>query len=122
MTEYTFYMSWHTWRPDQVETPWDFWYLSKGTKTKSMSEPSMDLIQSVWNAQDTNSWDQLQGSQMWDVKLAAFVTAASESLAQAQVLKYFSDAEFHHCAPVDDVTKQKILKLFSDTLSQTDQA
>ncbi len=119
MNQHTYYMSWHTWREEQVETPWDFWYLSKGEMPQvKQSEVDLDQIQKIWQHKDVQAWEALQQSQVYDVRLAAFVEAESETDAKAQVLTVFPDAVWHKCVPVDGVTKQQIIQLFGDTLSR----
>lgn len=119
MKQHTYYMSWHTWRQEPVETPWDFWYLSKGEKPQiKQSDVNLDQIQKIWQNQDVQAWEALQQHQVYDVKLVAFVEAESESHAQAQVLTLFPDAVWHKCVQVDHVTKQQIMQLFGDTLNK----
>lgn len=110
-------MSWHTWSTQHVTTPWDFWYLSKGERP-ILNQQDVDLseIQKIWQNQDVNAWESLQQHQILDVKLAAFVEAETLAQAQDQVIHIFPDAEWHKCVQVDEVTKQRILQLFGDTL------
>jgi hypothetical protein len=118
MTSHIYYVSWHTWLETEVHTPWDFWYLSKGTRPKTQSGAAHDAIADVWQKQDTHAWDKLMEHHVWDVKLAAFVQAHSESHAQSQVTQLFPDAEWDKCVQVDAVTKQQIEQLFGDTLKR----
>lgn len=120
MIDQTYYVSWHTWLEQEVQTPWDFWYLSKGQKPKHVEPMHMDLheLQKIWQNQDVQAWERLQTQHMWDIKLAAFVDATSESHAQSQVTTLFPDALFDKCVQVDAVTKQQIIQLFGDTLSK----
>lgn len=119
MSLQTYYVSWHTWREDEVETPWDFWYLSKGERPQAKhTDVDLSQIQKIWQNQDVQAWEALQQSQLLDVKLAAFVEAESQASAQSQVMSLFPDAVWHKCVPVDHVTKQQIIQLFGDTLSK----
>lgn len=115
----TYYVSWHTWREDQVDTPWDIWFLSKGEKTKVLAHTvDLDQIQKIWQNQDVQAWQSLQQSHVWDIKLAAFIQAEDTEKAQSQVMELFPDADWDKCVQVDDVTKQQIIQLFSDTLNK----
>lgn len=118
---HTYYMSWHTWHEGEVETPWEFWYLSKGTLPKRKDNPDIDLahVAKIWETHDQSAWNQLENSQVWDIKLAAFVQAESESHAKDQVAHVFPDAVWDKHVQVDDVTKQQIEKLFGDVLNRT---
>ena len=119
MSLQTYYMSWHTWREDQVETPWDFWYLSKGERPQAKhTDVDLSQIQKIWQNKDVQAWEALQQSQVLDVKLAAFVEAESEESARSQVIALFPDAVWHKSVQVDGVTKQQIIQLFGDTLSK----
>jgi hypothetical protein len=119
MNQHTYYMSWHTWREDPVETPWDFWYLSKGEMPQvKQSDVDLEQIQKIWQNQDVKAWEALQQHNIQDVRLAAFVEADTEDSAKAQVLALFPDAVWHKCVLVDGVTKQQIIQLFGDTLSK----
>jgi hypothetical protein len=93
MNLHTYYMSWHTWREEPVDTPWDFWYLSKGQLPKGKDQ-SVELqdIQQIWQNQDVKAWEALQDSHVWDIKLAAFVEAPDEAHAKHQVQQLFPDA------------------------------
>lgn len=119
MTQNTYYVSWHTWQEDDVETPWDFWYLSKGHMPRVKdSHVDLEQIQKIWKDQDVKAWESLQQTHIWDIKLAAFVQADSDAHAQAQVTQLFPDAVWAKCVQVDEVTKQQIIQLFGDTLSK----
>jgi hypothetical protein len=120
MTLHTYYVSWHTWREDSVDTPWDFWYLSKGEMPQSkQTDVDLEQIQQIWQNKNVQAWEALQQQHVYDVKLAAFVEAESQDSAQTQVVALFPDAVWHKCVQVDLVTKQQILQLFSDTLNRT---
>jgi hypothetical protein len=102
-----------------VETPWDFWYLSKGEKPK-LNEQQVDLslIQKIWQSKDVQAWHNLSQAHVPDVKLAAFVHAEHVDSAKQQVTQLFPDAEWHKCVQVDEATKQQIIQLFGATLSK----
>jgi len=120
MTQNTYYVSWHTWREDAVDTPWDFWYVSKGQMPRAKDDHDVDLahIQQIWANQDVKAWHALQNDHVWDIKLAAFVQADHVVDAQAQVTQLFPDAVWAKCVQVDEATKQQIIQLFGDTLSK----
>jgi len=120
MTTQTYYVSWHTWMEQEVNTPWDFWYLSKGTMPKTTGETANldpEQVWQVWQNPQDIKWDSLT-QPVWDIKLAAFVQAESEEKAQSQVSELFTDAVYDKCVWVDEDTQQQIKKLFGETLTR----
>lgn len=122
MILHTYYISWHTWREDPVETPWDIWFLSQGEMPKmTHQDSSLEEIQKIWQTQDVQAWNRLQQSQILDIKLASFIQAESDVHAKQQVLVLFPDAHWHKCAPVTEEVKQQIIQLFDQTAQPSDQ-
>ena len=122
MTTQTFYVSWHTWLEQEISTPWDFWYLSKGTMPKTLTaapSPDPEQVWQLWQNPKDIKWDSATQSTTWDIKLAAFVQAESAEKAQSQVSELFTDAVYDKCVWVDEDTKQQIQKLFGETLTRS---
>lgn len=125
MSMQAYYMTWRTWREQQVQTPWEFWFLSEGATLKPRSHmdplvtpPDPHQIQSAWEAQNQTQLDEWDRDFISDVCLAAFVYADSEVHAQSQVRALFADAEFIKCVVVTPDIKQQIISLFDQTIQQ----
>jgi hypothetical protein len=122
MTLNTYYVSWHTWLTQEITTPWDFWYLSRGTMPKAITQedpPDPEQVWQVWQNPQDIKWGTTTQSPIWDVKLVTFVQAESTEKAQSQVTELFPDAVYDKCVWVDDDTKQQIEKLFLETLTRS---
>lgn len=126
MSMQVYYVTWHTWSDQQVNTPWEFWFLNEGVTLKRRSHvaahvliPTTEQIKAAWESQNTQLLDDWDSQFVSDVKLAAFVSGESESHAQSQVTQLFADAQFDKCVPVTSEIKQQIQLLFDRTLSQS---
>ncbi len=123
MAALTYYMSWYTWVDKDVTTPWDFWFLSQGSRYRprkdSTSKPlDQEAIKQAFENADEATLIQLDLDYVNDVKLLAFVLASSEEEAKQQVKKVFADAEFDKIQAVDAATQTAILQLIAKTLKE----
>ena len=125
MNNQTYYVSWYTWREDLVHTPWDFWFLSNGTRYKPRSgsqsklRPDAHVVAHAYESHDVAVLEEIDTNFINDVKLIAFVEAPDEIAAQAAVTQCFPDAEFEKCVSVDADTQASILALISHTINQS---
>lgn len=109
-----YYVTWHTWHMGEVITPWDFWFLSTGTRLKPKKSSSSEL-----SMDDLDVHVQLQHVQenfIKDVKLMAFVPAEHVDHVKAQIAQLFPDAQFDKVQEVDALVQQQILELIDHTL------
>lgn len=84
----------------------------------SVSTLSVDneMIVLAYESRNTALLEEIERNFIEDVTLSAFIEAESEEAAQAEVFRYFADAEIERCQRVDESTKQKILELFGAAL------
>ena len=127
MITQTFYVSWYTWLDQPISTPWDFWFLSQGSRYRpkdrsNSAEISRDEIAAAFAKQDYQKLEKLEEHYINDVKLLAFVEAVDELDAANQVRTTFSDAEIEKAHPVDQATKNAILNLIAQSLATRPQA
>lgn len=126
MSMQVYYVAWNTWQDQQVQTPWEFWFLSEGKTLRRRSHvapdvvvPDPDQIQAAWESRNTKLLDEWDTQFITDVKLVTFVYADSESHAQHQVTQLFPDAQFEKCVPITEEIKQQLYLLFDRTLSES---
>lgn len=122
MITQSFYISWYTWLADPVTTPWDFWFLSQGSRYRprdpqNSGDLSRDEIAAAFSQQNAEKLEQLEQHYINDVKLLAFVEAVDQEDAKRQVVAVFPDAEIEKALPVDPTTKSAILNLISQSLA-----
>lgn len=119
----TYYISWYTWLDRDIQTPWDFWFLSQGSRYKPRSNAEStqldsDQIIAAFESGNRAVLDQLEINYINDVKLVAFVDADSAELACEQIQSIFSDAEFEKVQQVDTETKNAILNLIGQSIAK----
>jgi hypothetical protein len=125
MINQIYYISWSTWREDPVDTPWDFWFLSNGSRYKLRSgsesrlRPDAHVVANAYESQDMAILEEIDTNFINDVKLIAFVEAEDDQLAKNSVQQFFPDAEFDKCVAVDVDTQASILALISHTVNQS---
>lgn len=123
MTEKIWYISWNTWLDQDIQTPWDFWFLSEGTRFKPRAQcnsnlkPGSAMIAHAFETQNQRLLAEIQENFIQDVKLLALINATDESHARNQILELFSDAEFDKIAEIDQQQYNAILKLILTTLA-----
>ena len=122
MTKYIYYISWFTWLEDDVQTPWDFWYLKQGARHKprknsSTSFTDEEQIADAFTSAHAGKLDHLDNEFINDIKLLAFIEAETQQHAIQQVLNVFADAEFDRCEQVDQQTKNQIITMINQTLA-----
>lgn len=119
----SYYVTWHTWHIGQVQTPWEFWYLSKGTHRKPVHDtlPAWDptWAQEAFESQDVEKLQQLDASYVPDLKLMAFLHAQHETHVREQITQLFPDAVFDRITPVSDAIRNQILELIVQTLHKS---
>ena len=117
-----YYLCWRTWREAETLTPWSWYPMSRGSqyrkRTGSVSTLRVDseMIALAYENRNAELLEEIEKNFIEDVCLSAFIEAESEEAAQAEVCRYFADAEFEKCQRVDEATKQKILELFGAAL------
>jgi hypothetical protein len=122
MTEKIYYVSWNTWLDQDIHTPWDFWFLSEGTRfkprptCKSALKPGSAMIAHAYETQNQRLLEEIQENFIQDVKLLALITAEDEHAAQQQVQNLFADAEFDRVMEIDQQQCDAILQLIDQTL------
>lgn len=124
MTNQTYYVSWSTWKEQQVETPWDFWFISQGTRYKprqtcdSKLVPGAAMIAHAFQTQNQKLLDEIGANFINDIKLLAFIPALDPQHAQQQVQMLFEDAEFDRVCVVDQQQQQTILQLITSAMAK----
>ena len=117
-------MSWTTWTPGRIVTPWEFWVLeidpTYKRKPGSISDlmPTADLIQSALQNQNAQILDEIASDFVQGLKLAAFVRGPNVTGAQQSVTELFPDALWHRVAPVDDATRSQLTSLLNSAGSR----
>jgi hypothetical protein len=123
MAANTYYISWYTWLDQNIQTPWDFWFLSQGSRYKPKStalktDIDSDQVIAAFESGNRDFLDQLDINYINDVKLVAFVDADSPELACAEIQNIFGDAEFEKVQEVDAETKSAILGLIGQAVAK----
>lgn len=119
MSEY--YVSWCTWQEQQIDTPWDFWYLQRLETWKprrncaSKLHVTPNLLQNAWLQGRSDILDEVEANFVQGVLLCAFVQAGSEQEAGDAVTKVFADAHIQRVTLVDPATRDAITQLFAQT-------
>ena len=79
MSMQVYYVAWNTWQDQQVQTPWEFWFLSEGKTLRRRSHmapdvvvPDPDQIQAAWESRNTKLLDEWDAQFITDVKLVTF--------------------------------------------------
>lgn len=119
----TYYVCWATWIDQPINTPWDFWFLSQGTRyrprnSQNLSEISKDEVAEAFASQNQKIIEEFEKTYINDVKLIAFVDAVDEDSARLQITRVFPDAEIEKARLVDPTTKRAILNLIAKTLAK----
>ena len=124
MTNMIYYISWSTWREHEVDTPWDFWFISQGSRYKPRSacasklQPGAAMIAHAFETQNQKLLEEIETNFINDIKLLAFIHADDPDHAQQQVLNIFDDAEFDKISVVDQQQQQAILQLINQTIEK----
>jgi hypothetical protein len=118
MTFSIFYISWSTWVEKELETPWDFWYVSQGNTYKprdpSISPPlDSDAVELAFMRKDAAVLNRIEAEYVNDVQLMAFIAAENQESAMGKVRSVFPDAEFGRVQEIDPATKDQILNLIA---------
>ena len=123
MAAKTYYISWYTWLDQNIQTPWDFWFLSQGSRYRPRSNAEQKLLDSdqvivAFESGNRDVLDQLDINYINDVKLVAFVEAPTPESASEQIQSVFGDAEFEKVQEVDVETKTAILSLIGQAVAK----
>lgn len=119
-----YYVSWSTWKEQQIDTPWDFWFISQGTRYKpkisciSKLKPSAAMIAHAFETNNTRLLEEIENNFINDIKLLAFIHAINPEHAQQQIMDIFEDAEFDKITVVDEQQHHTILKLIVSTIEK----
>jgi hypothetical protein len=121
MTASTYLVTWTTWQEQPVTTPWEFWFVSEGTKYRRRAGSRSNLcvtdsnIADAFESRNYEYLDELEQEFINDVKLMTFVIADHEQHAQQQIRDLFPDAQIDRTHSVDDATKSAIVDLVASS-------